>query len=501
MFEAMVQALGNIASPTIWVWVSVGLIAGLLLGILPGISSLTGLTLFLPFVFRLEPMQALPLMVSMASVGYTAGSITAVLLGIPGEPANAATILDGFPMTQKGEGSRALGAAITASLMGGAVPVFLALAMVWAVMPIIMAVTSMDMVVVIAAGLVVIGVVAKGAMLKGVISGGIGLLISSIGLAPMTGVPRFTFDMPYLYDGLHLSPVAMGLFAVPPMIELALEGGESTLARSGAAAVKGMAGAWEGARDVFRHWWLWARSSFIGYLFGLMPGVGANSAVWVTYGIAKQSSKHPETFGTGNVEGVIAPESANNAKESGALLTTLALGIPGSAGGAIFLAAFIMLGFRPGPSMLTEQLDLSLTILILVALANIIAGAICFPVAPYLASIARVPGRILVPVVFVLIFVAAYASSGQMADIVVLLIFSAVGVAAKRHGYNIPALFLGYILGELFEQYLFLGLQLGGPLFFIRPIPLVIIFLVALFFAYRPLKGAIGSRFGRARTA
>ena len=300
--EAFADAVGNFTELSIWLWILGGTFWGLLFGLVPGIGALTGMALFLPFVFRLQPMEALPLMVTLAAVGFTGGSITAVLLGIPGESPNIATTFDGFPMTQKGEGGRALGAALMSSVLGGVAPVFLALAMVIAVLPLVMALTSMDMVFVIIIGLSFIALVGRGSMLKGLISGGIGMMISFIGLATVTGIPRFTFGIAYLYDGINLIPIGLGLFAIPPMVELAVKeaGGAWT------AAVSGMRDVWKGARDVFRHWPLWLRSSLIGYVFGVIPGVGSNVAVFVAYGQAKQSSKQPQLFGTGIVEAIPA---------------------------------------------------------------------------------------------------------------------------------------------------------------------------------------------------
>ncbi|MDP6175593.1 MAG: tripartite tricarboxylate transporter permease, partial [Rhodospirillales bacterium] len=375
-----------------------GVIWGLVFGLIPGVGSLTGMALFLPFVFKLDFMEAMPLLVALSAVGFNGGAITAILIGVPGEAPNVATVFDGYPMTKKGEGARAIGAALTASVLGGLAAAFLALGMVFAVLPLVMALTSREMVFIILIGLVFISVIGKGERLKGLISGGLGLLISQVGLSTVTGEPRYTFDIAFLYDGLHLVPVALGLFAVPPMVDLAMKGGGGTISTAN-VVLTGMADVWEGAKDVFRHKMLWFRSTIIGYLFGVIPGVGASAAVFVAYGQAKQLSKTPERFGNGTVEGVIAPESCNNAKESGSWLTTLALGIPGSGSGAMALGAFTMLGIYPGPTMLGEHMDLTLTLIMVLAVSNVIGVAICFPLAPRLAMIARTPGRVLVPIV------------------------------------------------------------------------------------------------------
>ncbi|MFC1893792.1 tripartite tricarboxylate transporter permease [Chloroflexota bacterium] len=492
VLEAFAQALGNLTSISIWVWLLLGVIWGLVFGLVPGIGGVTAMAIFLGVALFLEPMQALPVLVALMAVSATGGSITAVLLGIPGDNVNVVTIFDGFPMTKKGEGGRALGAALTASVLGGVGPAFFTLGMVIVVLPFVMALTSMDMVFIILIGLSFVVMMSKGSMIKGLISAGVGLLLATIGLAFSTGEPRFTFGNPYLYDGIHIIVVAMGLFAIPVMVELAMKGG--TIAEAG-TPIKGMHDVWMGAKDVFHNWKLWLRSSLIGYVFGVMPGVGVTGALFISYGYAKASSKHPELFGTGVVEGVIGPESANNAKESGALLTTLALGVPGSVTGAMMLAALIILGFAPGPSMLTEHLDLSLTLLILLAAANVIAVMICYPLAPRMAGIARIPSRLLVPLVVGMVFVGVYVSQGLIQDVIALLIFSALGVAVRHFGYNAGALILAFILGRLFEDYLMIGLQVGGPLFFLRPISLFLILIIITIFAYGPLKRVLKRRF------
>jgi TctA family transporter len=493
MIDALMTALGNFANLQMWALMMLGVIWGLAFGLIPGVGSLTAMALFLPFIYKTEPMVAMPIIVTLATVGFQGGSITAILLGVPGEAPNIATTLDGFPMTKKGQGARAIGIALTGSVIGGILAAFLALGMVFAVLPFVMALTSSEMVFVILVGLAFICVLGKGSMLKGLISGGLGLLFSSVGLAGATGEPRFTFDFAFLFDGLHLVPVTLGLFAVPPMIELSMKDGSGTIASSDALATD-LKGVWEGAKDFFKHKMLAFISIIIGYVFGVIPGVGASAAVFVAYGQAKQTSKHPELFGTGIVEGVIAPESCNNAKEAGSMLTTLALGIPGSGTGAMMLGALIMMGFYPGPEMLTAHMDFSLTVLIIMAVANVICTVICIFLAPHLTLIAKTPGRILVPIVFVVIFAGSYCYQGYFEDLVILLIFSVIGFLSRKFGYNPAGMFLGYILGKLFENYLFVSLQLGGALFFLRPICLFLIFSLIVFFVWEPVKKKLKNR-------
>jgi TctA family transporter len=247
-------------------------------------------------------------------------------------------------------------------------------------------------------------------------------------------------------------------------------------------------------KDTFQHWTLVLRSNIIGYIIGILPGIGGTPAAFITYGHAKQTSKHPETFGKGNVEGVIAPESANNAEEAGALLTTLSLGIPGNAPQALLLGAFIILGLVPGPEMVTKHLDLSLTMIWVMVVTGLMGLAILLPLASRFAGIALIPGSVLVPLILVIAFVSTFAYQQEANDIIALLVFSMIGLVMRRFDFNRPALLLAYVLGGLFEKYLFMALFASGPLFFVRPISLILILAIIAVICYEPIKGMFQRR-------
>jgi putative tricarboxylic transport membrane protein len=493
VIHALSQALLDFTNLGLWLFLIAGTLIGLIVGIIPGIGSLVALAVFLSFIFKMSPEQALPFMVATSAASITGGSITAILINIPGQETNAATVIDGYPMTRKGEAGRALGAALTSSAMGGVASVFFALAMIPIILPMIMAIQSPDLVSVVLLGIVFIGVLGAGSMTKGLISGGFGLLISFIGSQPSTGVLRFTFGIEYLYDGIGLVPLAMGLFAIPEAISLTVKGG--TIAETSAVVGK-MRGVWLGARDVFRWWWLWLRSTLIGYFIGLVPGIGAISATFIAYGQAQATSKHPDRFGKGAVEGVIAPESANNASVAGSLLTLLALGIPGGATAALLMGAFLMLGLIPGPEMMTAHLDLSLTLMFVIIIANLLAAGLCFLSSSTLSKIAYVPSRILAPLVLVIALVGVFAYREIFGDVLVALICGILGLAMREFGYNRPALFLGYILGFVFEKYLFISLAASGPLFFLRPISLSFIVISIVVLCFGSIRSSSRSRQG-----
>lgn len=489
MLEALGQAIQNFGQIQLWLALFLGIAIALTVGIIPAIGGMMMMAIFLPFCYYIPKEIALPFMLSLVAVSMTGGSITSILLNIPGTEANAATLLDGFPMTQKGQAGRALGASITASGASGIITVLLALIMIPLIMPMIMAITSADMVFVILVGIAFIAVLSKGSMVKGVISGISGLLLSMIGCQAATGLERFTFDSPYLYDGLNLVPVLMGLFALPATLALATQ--KSIISSATLVPIKGMHEVFEGAKDVFRHWTLWLRGSIIGFIVGAIPGIGPTTAIFIAYAQGKQTSKYPEKWGTGIVEGVIAPESSNNACVSGAALTTLALGIPGSTSMAILLGAFLIVGLTPGPRILIENLDLSLTLLLTIIVSNAIASTICLFLAPRLAKIATIPGRLLFAPVLIITLVGTFAFKGRFEDVLLATSFGIIGLLMQKWGYNRPALLLGLILGFYFEKYLFISLSGEGPLFFMRPISLCLIVLIIALFIYSPIKNLL----------
>ncbi len=488
MLEAFGQAIVTFLQPKILIVLFPAILLGIIIGILPGIGGLVGGSLLLPLLFRLPPEMALTILVAFYAVTFTGGSITAVLINIPGTGPNAVTLIDGFPMTQKGEGGRAVGAAVTASMMGGVGSVFLALLTVPLVMPIIMAFKAPELFVLVFLGLVFMAEIISDSPIKGMISGFMGLLISLVGVQGLTGTDRLTFGSSFLLNGLDLVAVATGLFGISELIDMLVKG-QSRITQK--IETQKMSQVLQGARDVFVHRLLWLRSTVIGYVVGVIPAIGAETAIWVAYAQAKKTSKNPEKFGKGCVEGVIAPESANNAEAPGALLTTMAFGIPGSAFMAILLGGFLLVGVVPGPAMMREHLPLAFILIIGMAVSNIIGGLFCLAAAPYLAKVALVNMDFLFPVVLILIFAGAYISANSMLNVIVAIIFGLLGFIMKRLGYFRPPLLLGFVLGELMEFYLLRSVKLFGPLFFMTPICLVQIAIIIGLFGYPYVKKAL----------
>ena len=483
MLEAAAEALFIISDPNRLMFVALGTLLGLMIGVIPGIGGLVGLALLLPFTFALDPYTALAFLVGVQSVTTTSDTIPAVLFGVPGTTGSAATVLDGHPMAKNGEAGRAYGAAFTASVCGGLFGAFMLGISIPVIRPFIMAVGTPELLAICLLGLTLIVSLSHRALFKGLVAACLGLLFATIGDEPQTGELRWTFDNFYLWDGLSLVPVALGLFAVPEMIDLGAS-------RRSIAKKSDKVSAWDqlsGMRDVARNWWLVLRCSSIGTFLGAIPGLGANVIDWISYGYAARSVPGArETFGKGDVRGVIASESANNAKEGGALVPTLAFGVPGSASMAILLGAFLIHGIAPGPKMLSEQLDVTFTLIWTVALANILGAGLCFMLAGQFAKIATIRAGLLVPLVFGIMVIGAYQGAKDYADLVVLLAFGVLGWVMKRLNWPRPPLILAFVLGGLVENYLFISHLRYGLDWMLKPIPFIVISII-MFLLARPL--------------
>lgn len=483
MIEAAFDALLIIADPSRLVFVALGTVLGLMIGVIPGIGGLVGLALLLPFTFSMDPYTALAFLVGVQSVTTTSDTIPAVLFGVPGTTGSAATVLDGHPMAKKGEAGRAYGAAFTASVCGGLFGAVVLAMSIPILRPFIMAIGTPELLAICLLGLTLVVSLSHGALFKGLVATAVGLLLATIGDEPQTGEMRWTFGSFYLWDGLSLVPLALGLFAVPEMIDLGAS--KRTIARDG-----GKMSAWDqlqGMRDAARNWWLVLRCASIGTFLGSIPGLGSNVIDWISYGYAARAVPGArESFGKGDVRGVIAAESANNAKEGGALVPTLAFGVPGSASMAILLGAFLIHGIAPGPNMLGAQLDVTFTLIWTVALANILGAGICFGLAGQFAKVATIRAGLLVPLVFGIMVIGAYQGAKDYADLIVLLGFGLLGWVMKRLNWPRPPLILAFVLGGLVENYLFISQLRYGFGWMLQPLPAIVLIIIA-FLLFRPL--------------
>ena len=461
MLGSAIQAFQNMADLERLGFLSFGVLIGLVLGVIPGLGGLVGLSLLLPFTFNMDPYTALAFMMGLQAVVVTSDTIPAVLFGVPGTVGSAATILDGYPMARKGEAGRAFGAAFSASVLGGLFGALLLGISVPILRPLVLEIGSPELLAICVFGLSLVAVLSGGSPLKGLAGACIGLLVATAGDDPQTGTLRWTFDSLYLWDGLPVVPLALGLFAIPELGDMAIT--KQSINVKDEDKQDARFGQLEGIKDTFRNWFLVIRCASIGAALGAVPGIGASVIDWIAYGHAARTEKGaPETFGKGDVRGVIASESSNNAKEGGALVPTIAFGVPGSASMALILGAFLIHGLVPGPEMLTTRLDVTYTLVWSVAIANILGAGICFAFANELAKVALVRIGVLAPVVLAITFIGAFQGSRQWGDIYALLIFGLLGWIMKRLRWPRPPLILGFVLGGLVERYMFISVERYG---------------------------------------
>ena len=445
-----------------------GIAIGFSVGILPGLGGATTLALMLPFVIKMNAFEAFAFLLGMLAVTNTTGDITSVLFGIPGEPTTVSTIVDGYPMAKKGEAGRALGAVLMSSLLGALFGAFSIALAIPVVRPIIQTFASPEFFMLALLGLTFVASLSGGALLKGLIAGGIGLFLATVGLDPASGIKRFTLGQLFLWDGIGLVPITIGFFAIPEIIDLAVQGSSIAHHRAGK-----LGGVMEGIKDTFRHWWLILRCSAIGTFTGIIPGMGGATSQWLAYAHAVQSSPDKERFGKGAVEGVLGPGAANNSILGGHLITTLAFGIPPSVMSAILLGAFLIQGLVPGPDMLVPEpkghLGLTFSFVWTIIIANIITVAACLLFLKQLVKITYVRSNLIIPFIILLIYLGAFAEKNVFEDLLLLLFFGMLGWVMVQLRWPRPPLILGLVLGPLAENRLFLSVGSYGLAWLFRP--------------------------------
>jgi TctA family transporter len=491
LLQQAAEALAVVFDPFRFLIIMLGVVLGLFIGVIPGIGGLVGMALLLPFTYAMDPFTALAFLIGMWAVTPTSDTIPSILLGVPGAAGSAATVMDGYPMARRGEAGRALGASYTASVIGGLFGAVLLGISIPILRPFMLAFGTPELLALCVLGLMLVAAVSQGAMLKGLVAASFGVLLASVGDEAQTGELRWTFDTLYLWDGLPLEALVLGLFAVPELIDLAASR-KPIAAQRTKSIVRDQ---FQGVKDAIKNIRLVFQSSWLGVVLGSVPGLGGAAVDWIAYGSAARSVKDgTKTFGTGDVRGVIASEAANNSREGGALIPTIAFGIPGSATMAILLGAFIMHGIQPGPKLLSEQLDVTYTIVWSLILGNIAGVLICFAFVSQLAKMALIPAGILVPTVMSIVFVGAYQATRDIGDIIVLLAFSVLGWVMKRFDWARAPVLLGLVLGGLVEQYLFISTSRYGFDWLERPGVLAIFSLPVIFFGYRLAKYLVGLR-------
>lgn len=486
MFDVFVSAFYAVLSLEHLLFLCVGVVLGLAIGIFPGLGGIAGLSLLLPFIYGMDVTSALAMLIGLVAVIPTSDTFTSVLMGIPGSSGSQATVLDGFPMAKKGQAARALSAAFSASLFGGLFGALVLTLFVLIARPVILAFGSAELFMLTLLGLSMVGGLAGNSLVKGLSACCLGLLLGTIGGAPATGEFRLYFNIEYLMDGIPLVVVGLGIFAIPEIVELLRQ-------RKSIAEASSLGGGWiAGVKDLVANKWLALRCACIGCMVGALPGLGGSVVDWISYGHAIQTSKDKSQFGKGDVRGVIAPESSNNAKEGGALIPTILFGIPGSGGMAVFLGGMILIGLEPGPSMVSTNLDITYTIIWSLALANVLGAGACLLMSKWVARLTTIPYAILAPFMISVICFAAFQATRDLSDLSALFVVGVLGILLKRFGWPRPAFLIGYVLASGMENYLYQAVQFDGWSFIYKPGVLIIaaIIVISLTFTVMQLKSS-----------
>jgi TctA family transporter len=414
-------------------------------------------------MFGMDPILGLALMVGMVAVVPTSDTFASVLMGIPGSSASQATVLDGFPLAKKGKAARALSAAFASSLFGGLVGATFLTGFILIARPIVLEFRTPELLMITIFGLSMVGILAGRVAIKGLVAAGLGMLVGTIGEGASSGDLRMSsYDYPYFTDGLKLVIVGLGIFAIPEIISL--------LRQDRAISSKPqLGGGWaEGVRDWFANIWLSVRCSIIGVVVGVIPGLGGSVVDWIAYGHAVQTTKDKSNFGNGEVRGVIGPESSNNAKEGGGLVPTLLFGIPGSGSMAIFIGAIALLGsgqIEVGPAMLQNNLDITYSIVWLLALANVVGTLICIAASGGIAKLTTIRFVLLAPFLFMIISFAAFQSGQDLMDLVALFGIGLLGILMRRFDWSRPAFLIGFVLSTPAENYANQAVQIASSQF------------------------------------
>lgn len=473
MLEALLSALVALSEPTRLAYMALGVLIGYAIGVLPALGGLAGLSLVLPFIYGLDQVSALAMLVGLVAVAATADTYSSILMGIPGSSASQATILDGFPMARRGEAARALSASFLASMIGGLVGAAILTGAVLVARPLILALGTAELFMLAVLGLSMVGVLAGRSFTKGLVACGLGLALGTVGAAPATSEYRNDFGTLYLSDGLPLPVLVLAIFALPEIVDLARGGGTiSKTAELGRGWLAGM-------RDILRHWWLLLRCSSIGSVLGAIPGLGGSVTDWIVYGHAVQTEKKGQ-FGKGDVRGVIAVEASNNAREGGALVPTLFFGIPSSGSMAVFLGGMTLIGIEAGPSLVGERLDLTYAIIWSLAIANVMGTLLCFATSPLIARLTTIRFGLIAPFMVIVVCFGAFNTSRELADLLLLLGVGALAMFMRRFGWPRPPFVVGFVLAQPMETYLYQAVQFYGWGFLQRPGVLIIGALILL---------------------
>ena len=475
----MLQGFGVALTPLNLTWCFVGVFLGTVIGILPGLGPAATIAMLLPLTFRMDPTGAVIMLAGIYYGSKYGGSTTSILLNVPGESASVVTCFDGYAMAKRGRGGPALGIAAIASFIAGTVGVLGLMLVAPPLAKFALTFSSPEYFALMCLGLGMVVLLAGESMTKALLAMLVGLWLAGMGTDLFTATSRFTFGNAELLDGIDFVVVAIGVFALGEVLGN-LEVREGTQMVPVPKGLRNLMPTWQDMKDCR---FAFVNGSLVGFIIGVLPGAGSTIASFISYGIEKAVSKHPEKFGTGVVEGVAAPEGANNAETGGAMVPLLTLGIPGSGTTAILLAAFILWGLRPGPLMIQDNPTLFWGLVASMYIGNVMLLVLNLPLVPLFAQILRLPAYVLYPAIFGLSVVGVYSVSSSLFDVWMLAVFGLLGYGMRRLDYPAAPLILGFVLGDSMERALRQSLMMSqGDLSILvsRPISATMLFLTVL---------------------
>jgi putative tricarboxylic transport membrane protein len=473
----------TICTPDTLIWIIFGVFIGVVFGALPGVSSTMAIVLCVSFTYSMRPVVAIAFLAAVYCSAITGGSITAILFKIPGTPSSAATVLDGYPMAQRGEAGRALSISLVCSALGGLSSATIMFLLTQPLMKVALKFSAAEQFAVAMLGLSILVFLDRERMLNTFASTVIGLWLATVGLDEMSMVPRFTFGSSALLDGMDPLPFMLGMFAAAEVFkEIRSPSDRENFSKEHMAKLSKMAP----IKEYFEMKWTIIRSALIGTIVGILPGAGSNIANWLAYTAEVKFSNSPETMGSGNPHGIAASETANNAATGGAMVPMLSMGIPGSNAAAMMMAALAIQGVQMGPLLMKTQPEYLSATFVSMVLANVLMVFVSLLIAKAFLKILSVPYWLLGTIIMTLVFSGCYASRVSMTSIYIMLVGGIFGYFFSKYKFNVPALILGLVLGPICERQFRRGMQMAGgdpSIFFSRPITLVIMIIVVVIYA------------------
>lgn len=453
MLDAAGEALSAFADPAMLLFLGVGVVVGIVIGVIPGLGGTGAVAVLLPFVFVLEPNQAIAMIIGAVAVVHTSDVITSVVLGIPGSAAASVFLLDGHEMAKKGQGGRALSASFIASMIGGLIGIVVLTLIVPIATPIVTSFGSPEIFALIVMGVFLTAMLSKGNVIKGLLISVFGLALGLIGVSPVSAEYRYTFDSEFLTDGIGLVAAALGIFGLAEIIDLVAK--RSAVSKERIA----LGGGWrQGAKDIAAYKGDVLRGSAVGVGVGMLPGVGSTAGSWLAYGQAQAfaSRRKNSKFGTGDPRGVIAPSAASNGIESGALIPTLLFGVPGAAPFALLLGVLLIFGVQPGPSLIINDLDLVYLIVWSFAIASVVGAGLSFFLARPLARLSFVSFPILAAALIPILFMSGFQEPLNLNVFYLMLLLGIIGWICKITNIPRAPFLIAFVLAEPLERYYFL---------------------------------------------